>query len=468
MLKKLLIILTIILTSPFSQAENNDDWREEFAYMMGKQAYIYGYPAMKLTGLRHSWVEVVKRDSPLAGAGNVYTHYPKLVDPSYQYGTSMNRDTLYSTAFGYVGKEPLIFTFPANPDDRYFTIEFTEWYTDAIGYISKRTVGKKAANYLVHMAGWKGEIPAGIDGVIESPTPWMFSVGRTYTSNTPEDLKIANAIQDKFKIYPLSEWGKKAPQEAAPIIDVLNVFSAKDPLGKMKTLDATLKENPPPQRDEALMKQFSLVGIGPLATGSLDDLDKSTKKGLARATIDAQSYLQRVSEAMGSITNQSKTINGWKYNPNNWCRMAQSGDFLGRAATQSLSGGIENCVEEAVKLRVFEDEKGENLNGSKRYVLKFNKNQIPKVDAFWSITLYDNNFNLVLTPEQKFAVRDVDPDIVYSEDGSLIIYLQHDKPTEKNVNWLPTPKNKDFNLFFRAYWPDQSFIDQSYIPPAIH
>jgi hypothetical protein len=100
-------------------------------------------------------------------------------------------------------------------------------------------------------------------------------------------------------------------------------------------------------------------------------------------------------------------------------------------------------------------------------MLKFEKNQIPKVDAFWSITLYDNNFNLAQTSAGKYAIRDIDPNIKYGKDGSLTIYLQREPVTEPGVNWLPTPEGMDFNLFFRAYLPDQAFIDQTYVPPAI-
>lgn len=457
-------VLIFLMTS-LLHAESDEGWREQFAYTTGMQAYMYGYPGLKFANIRSEWIN--NKSSSFASKGNVYTHYRKLVDPSYQAGTSMNRDTLYSLAFSYVGDEPLVFTLPANPDNRYMTIEFTEWYTDALGYMSQRTVGNKAAAYLIHRSGWKGEVPKGIDGVIESPTPWVLAVGRTYTSNTPEDLGTANGIQDGYKIYPLREWGKESPKEAAPIDRVLQAFPADEPLGRMKTLSASMKENPPPARDAALVKQFGLIGIGPLASTEIDDLDVHTIRGLERAAIDGQKYLQAVSEAMGSITNQNKTVNGWKYNPNNWCRMAESGDFLGRAATQALSGGIENCVEEAVKLRIFKDKEGNNLSGDKRYVLKFEKDQIPKVDAFWSITLYDNNFNLVLNTADKYAVRDIDPSIKYGKDGSLTIYLQQDPVTDPDVNWLPTPEGKDFNLFFRAYLPDQVFIDQTYVPPAI-
>ena len=152
------------------------------------------------------------------------------------------------------------------------------------------------------------------------------------------------------------------------------------------------------------MRQFALVGLGPLATGTLDEQPEPVRRGLTRAAVDARAYLQKVSEAVGSITGQNRTVNGWTYNPANWCRMAESGDFLGRAATQALSGGLENCVEEAVKLRVFTDEAGECLNGDRRYRLHFEPGQVPEVDAFWSITLYDNRFNLVANPAGKYAI----------------------------------------------------------------
>lgn len=464
----LVIGAVLATTGSASYAETDSHWREDFAYMMGKQAYMYGFPAMNNARIRYSWIEGKAKDSAFGSKGNAYTHYRQLVDPSYQYGTSMNRDTLYSVALTYLGDGPLVFTFPENPDDRYFSIQFTEWYTDTVGYLSQRTVGNKAAVYLVHQSGWQGEVPPGIDAVLESPTPWMVTVGRTYTSNTPNDLKIVHKIQDGYKIYPLDQWGKKNPRTAEPIDNVLDVFPADDPLAAIKLLDATMKKNPPPERDTALMKQFALINVGPLATAEIADLDEDSRRGLARASVDAQAYLEKVSKNLGSITNQNKVVNGWTYNPQNWCRMAETGDFLGRSATQSLSGGIENCVEEAVKLRVFTDQNGDNLNGGKRYALKFRKDQIPQVDAFWSITLYDNHYNLVLSAENKFAVRDIDPDLKYGEDGSLTIVLQSQPPMEENVNWIPTPENADFNLFFRAYLPAQSFIDQSYVPPTVN
>ncbi len=471
--RKIATLVSGMLVSSFAtiaigsetEATAATEWREEFAYIKGMDAYIYGFPALKFAEIRYDWVE--GHSSAARAKGNAYTHYPKLVGPEYQYGTSMNRDTLYSLAWSYVGDEPLVFTIPDNPDGRYYSIEFNEWYTDAFGYMGNRTTGDKAAAYLVHAPGWQGEVPEGIDKVLEAPTPWFIAVGRTFTTNTDADLEIVHQIQQGYKVFPLSEWGKDDPQQAVPIEDVLDVFPADDPLGKLKTMNAAMKENPPPPRDAALMQQFALVGLGPLADQDLDALDEHTRRGLERAAKDAQAYLQTVSEALGSITNQNKTVNGWTYNPANWCRMAESGDFLGRAATQSFSGGLENCVEEAVKLRVFTDQNGDNLSGDKQYVLHFEKDQIPQVDAFWSITLYDNGFNLVANEADKYAIRDIDPDIKYDGDGALTIHLQSQRPEDDGANWLPTPAGTDFNLFFRAYLPAQDFIDQSYVPPQI-
>lgn len=446
-------------------ASQASHWKEDYAYMLGIQAFIYGYPAIKNASVRHDWVEAHR--GSVRAQGNKYTHYSKLVGPEYQFGTSMNRDTLYSLAWSFVGDGPLIFSMPKNPDNRYYSIQFTEWYTDAFGYMGSRTTGVDGANYLIHAAGWNGDVPDGIDKVIESPTPWFLAVGRTYTTNTDEDLEIVHQIQREYKITPLQEWGKTSAMEAEPIEDVLDAFPPGDPLGPFKLMNASMKENPPPSRDLALMRLFALVGLGPEANADLDQLDNPTKRGLIRALNDAPQFLQKVSEAVGSITNANKTVNGWVYNPNNWGRMAESSDFLGRSATQSWSGGIENLIEEAVKLRTFTDSEGLALNGNYNYQITFEKEQIPTVNAFWSITLYDNNFNLIENVADKYAVRDIDENIHFEADGSLKILLQHEPPAQKNVNWIPTPENKDFNLFFRAYLPSGSFLDQSYVPPAV-
>ena len=229
-------------------------------------------------------------------------------------------------------------------------------------------------------------------------------------------------------------------------------------------MNAAMRENPPPERDAALIREFARVGLGPLATVSLDDIDESTQRGLQRALIDGNALLDKLADAGGD----TKVVNNWFYGDKNWGRMAARGDFLGRASPQAYAGGIEHWVEMAAKLRAFEDADGQVLSGNHRYVLHFDKDQVPTARAFWSITVYDDEFNLAENDFGKYLVSSTSDDLIYGDDGSLTVYLQQEQPEQaRRGNWIPLPKG-DFNLFFRFYLPNQSMIDQTYIPPPIH
>ncbi len=81
--------------------------------------------------------------------------------------------------------------------------------------------------------------------------------------------------------------------------------------------------------------------------------------------------------------------------------------------------------------------------------------------------MYDDKFNLAETDWDKYLVSDATENLVYGQDGSLEIYLQQDQPEQAHrANWIPLPKG-DFNLFFRFYLPNQSMIDQTYVPPPV-
>lgn len=452
-----------------SQITNNKEessWKEDYANLVGQQALIHGFPAAKFGILTYRYNAKAK-EAGKEGAVNTYDHAQKLLGPEFTGGTSMNRDTLYSIGTADITDEPMVFTIGDNIDGRYYSIEFVDWYTDCIGYMGNRTTNDKAAAYLVHAPGWEGEIPEGIDKVIESPTNWIAAIGRTFTTNTEEDLKIAHQLQEEYKIYPISEWGKENPQEAKAKGDIPELPKKGDVLAFFDFMNTWMKMASYPAKEEEAMIKFSLVGLGPKVEGSVKDLDVEIQKGLMQAYAEGMELLDKTSFSVGSILDLNKSVNGWTYNPANWGRMAETDDYLGRAATQSYSGGLENLIEEAVKLRTFTDENGENLNGSNNYVLKFKKDQIPQVDAFWSITLYNNQYNVVANDADKYEIRDIDKDLKYGEDGSLSIYFQSEKPEDENANWLPTPEGVDFNLFFRAYLPGEDFINQTYEPPMI-
>lgn len=462
-------LATGIMGTALAQAPANPaslPWNEEFAYLTGMQAYIYGFPAIMYAGLRWQWIEGPKGEVSMGV--NEYWHSRALSDPKLQYGGSPNRETPYSLAFLDVGKEPVVLTVPPNPDQRYYTLQLMDFYSDTIGYIGVRATHNVAGDYLVTGPGWKGKVPAGIKGTIASWTPSVLIAGRTFTDGSADDLVRMRAFQDGYRITPLSHYGKPADKVPAASRDVLDVWPRSDALGAFKTMNAAMKENPPPVRDEALMRQFALVGLGPLAKGELDALDPAVKRGLQRAIVDGQSLLARTARAGGSITGATKVRNNWFYGPSNWGRMAADADFLGRAGTQALSGVTEHLIEETVKLRTFTDGDGRPLNGDHRYVIRFAREQIPQARAFWSVTLYDERYNLVFNDAGRYSFGDKVPGLRYGADGSLTIWIQADPPEgDRQANWLPAPRGKDFNLFLRAYFPGPTLLDQSYVVPPV-
>ena len=456
----------VIASSEVTTSSNTEEnWKEEYAYLIGKQAYIYGYPALYYASLRYGMVE--NPQGLISMPINTYYHIRTPALPEHQNGGSPNRDTPYSIAFVDLSKEPIVFTAPEIPDNRYFAIQLADFYSDVFGYIGKRTTGMKKGNYLITGPNFKGAIPDGFDGTFACPTNWMFVVSRTYTDASEADLKIVHKIQDEHHLTPLSEWGKQVSNKKENR-DVLNPFPPTDPLGAFKTMNAAMMENPPPARDDALMTQFAQVGLGSKGTMDLDALDESIKKGLKRAIVDGHKFLGKVAKAGGSITGNNSVINNWFYSPKNWGKCAESGDFLGRASPQAFSGIVEHYIEEAAKLRTFVDENGDPLDAKNKYVLHFTKAQIPQPKEFWSLTPYDERFNIIANPDRIFSVGSMFPNMKYNEDGSLTIYLQREKPsTDKIYNWLPTPESGTFNLFLREYIPDEAFITHTYIAPPV-
>jgi hypothetical protein len=463
------LAITLSLSAPLVQASptasDQTPWNEDFAYHMGVQAYVYGFPAIMYANLRWQWVESGK--GPIQTSVNTFWNSREPSDPKLQYGGSPNRETPYSLAFLDVTNEPVVVSVPPNPDNRYYTLQLIDFYSDTIGYIGQRATKSIAGDYLVTGPGWKGKAPKGIKGVIPSWTPWVMIAGRTYADASEADLVKMRAFQDGYKITPLSLYGKKGA--SAPLRnDVLDVAPKGDPLGAFKTMNAAMKENPPPASDMALMKQFALVGLGPLAKGDIEALDPAIKRGLQRAIADGNAMLAKTAKAGGSIVGATKVQNNWFYGASNWGRTAADGDFLARSGTQAFSGVTEHVIEETVKLRTFVDADGKALNGDNRYVIRFEKKDIPEAHSFWSVTLYDERFNMAYNEAGRYSFGDKVPGLLYGADGSLTIYMQPEKPEgDKAHNWLPTPKGKDFNLFLRAYLPGKALLDQSYVAPPV-
>lgn len=98
--------------------------------------------------------------------------------------------------------------------------------------------------------------------------------------------------------------------------------------------------------------------------------------------------------------------------------------------------------------------------------MHFDRAQLPPVEVFWSITMYDENFYLVKNEINRYAIADYTPGLQYNDDGSLDIYIQYNPPVNLKSNWLPAPKG-DFNLLLRMYQPTAKVLNGTYEVPGV-
>lgn len=448
--------------APAPPTANSVDWKETYAYSLGLQAYVFGFPYVYLPTLRWSWVTVPKPAggvTPYAPLNHFY-HVRNLADASYRDGGSPNSDTLYSIAWVDVSKEPVILSHP-DMGNRYFTFELASLDSDNFAYVGKRTTGGAAGSFAILGPNWKGDLPEGVKTIAPSRTNSVLIFGRTLVDG-PEDVKPVNSLQDQYTLIPLSLWRKKST-ELPQSRDVWRPFDPKeDPLAEWKTMNRAMSEDPPEQRLNALLKLFETVGVGP--NQDVEKMDAATKRGLARAAVDGRKLLADAIKS-GQL---GKRINGWNIPPRNFGRAGLDDDFLVRASVQCLGGIIANDPEEAVYFNTFLDGTGNPLDGSKKYKLHFQQGKLPKVDGFYSLTLYDPTFNFAANPINRYSMGNRTKGIKKDADGGVTIYIQSATPgPEKESNWLPSTSKGSFFLVMRTYIPGPDIVDQGWAPPPV-
>ncbi|MFE1307614.1 DUF1254 domain-containing protein [Streptomyces sp. NPDC058755] len=433
------------------------DWRREYAYTLGEQAFVYGFPYIYNARLRHRWVtRKPDTDTTPYAAVNHFWHARTLFDASDREGLAPNNDTLYSFAWVDLSEEPVILSHP-DMGDRYFTFELVGVTSDNYDYVGQRATGSHAGDFAIIGPGWTGDLPEGVRRTATAPSPWAVIVGRTLVEGEP-DLANVHALQRRYRLTPLHLFGKEGAHvpERRDVLEPID--AADDPLGPWKTLNAMLAENPPPRHHEVLLKQFAEIGIGPGL--DVEAQPESVKQSLIRAATTGV----RMLEQQLLSGEWAQVINGWRYPPPQMGRFGD--DFLRRAAEQSFVGVAVNDPEEAVYLAAFHDADGSKLSTG-RYELRFEPGNLPPVDAFWSLTAYGEDRNLVPNPIGRYSIGDRTPGLLTDGDGSLTLHLQPESPgPAREPNWIPTPRGIWF-IGLRMYLPRPEVIDARWVCPPI-
>lgn len=459
MLLALAAMAAALLTGPVKAAPETAPVTEEDAYAIGLEAYTYAYPMVLM--------EVTRRVSTNAGGDrmrapmNQFAHMKAYPDASFKDVVRPNADTLYSTLWFEVGKEPLLLTLP-DTAGRYHVVPIMDMWTEVFAALGTRTTGNGGGTVALVGPRWAGKLPKGVR-MLRSPTEQGWIIGRIQT-NGAADYDHVHALQAGFAAAPLSQSGKSRPaQEVSfdPGVDMktppADQVARMTPAAFFALFAETLKRNPPHASDYAMLLRMERIGLVPGQSFDLAAADPAVERGLTRAAADAY---RRIAERRRGL---SLTKNGWVALGN--ALGVYGNDYLQRAFI-GFAGLGALPPEEAIYPMVPLDGEGKLLAGAARYVLHFDKENLPPADAFWSLTMYGADQFFVANPIDRFAIGDRDK-LHFNADGSLDLYIQKDSPgAEKEANWLPAPDGP-FTMNLRLYLPRREALDGRWTPPPL-
>jgi hypothetical protein len=425
------------------------------ARAIAKDAYIYGFPMVDSYRVQYGYF-VNKQDQEYKGAWNEIHSTARVYTPADTAVQTPNSDTPYSMLGADLRAEPLVLTVPPIQQDRYYSLQFVDGYTYNFAYVGSRTTGNGGGKYLLAGPGWKGDKPAGISEVIRSDTELALVVYRTQLLG-PSDLDGVKRIQAGYQVQPLSAFLKQPPPAPAPPIDFVPPLTAEQEKTSPQFFDILnfiLRFAPTLPSEKSLRDRFATIGIGPDGSFDPDKLSPEIEGGMA----DAWTELKGTQDKVNSGQLSSGDFFG--------TREMLKDNYLYRMAG-AVIGIYGNTKEEALYPVFDTDADGAPLTGANNYTYRFPPSQLPPVNAFWSLTMYQLPQSLLVdNPMNRYLINSPMLDsLVKDPDGGYTFYVQNASPgLDKESNWLPAPQGP-FRLVLRLYWPKPDALNGTWKAP---
>jgi hypothetical protein len=425
---------------------------------IAEEGFIYGLPLVMNYAVMYDYV--LNRNSgqwkapfnQIHNEARVFTYKDtSIVTP--------NSDTPYSMVWMDLRAEPIVLFVPAVPKARYYSVQLIDGNTYNYAYIGSRSTGTEAGSYLVVGPDWSGETPSGIKKVFRSGTLFSLAIYRTQLFN-PRDMPNVKKIQAGYKVQTLSAYLRKPAPPAAPAVNFPKIDEELAKTNFFEYLDFVLQLAPADPWDEAIRAKLARIGVGPGKSFDFKDLSPERKTEIGLGMKDGEEKITK------KVDNIGKRINGWRVAAAFGDRIFYHGDWLLRAAA-AKAGIYGNDAVEAMYPMTTTLASGEPLDGSKhKYSMTFAKDELPPVNAFWSVTMYDGKTQLLIkNPIDRYLINSpMLPGLKKNADGSLTLYIQKDAPdATRKANWLPAPGGPIY-LVMRLYWPKET--PPSILPPG--
>ncbi|TBA73986.1 DUF1254 domain-containing protein [Rhizobium ruizarguesonis] len=414
---------------------------------IAEEGFIYGLPLVMNYAVMQEFA-VDKNSGQFKAPFNEINNLHHVATPEDTAVITPNSDTPYSFIWLDLRAEPMVISVPMVEKDRYYAVQLIDGNTYNYGYIGTRTTGTEPGDYLVVGPDWKGEMPTGIEKVFRSTTPFTLALIRTQLFN-PDDMPDVEKIQAAYKAQPLSAFLKRPAPPTAPEIEFLPATTAGIKDNFFQYLDAALQFVPETPRDKAIRAKLAKIGIGPGKTFDFKDLSLEHKAEMLVGMKQGDGKVDKW------LAGGNKNINGWNVGSFFGDEAFYDGDWVMRAGA-AKGGLLGNDAVEAMYPYTRTDTTGAPLDGSKhKYTITFPQGQLPPVNAFWSITMYDGKSQLLIkNPINRYLINSPMLSSMQKDpDGSVTLHIQKDSPgAGKEANWLPAP-NGTIYLVMRLYWP---------------
>jgi hypothetical protein len=430
------------------------------ARAIAKEAYIWGFPMVDNYRVQYAYF-VNNQDPEYKGGWNEIHNTARVYTPEDKAIQTPNSDTPYSAVGADLRTEPLVLTVPPVEQDRYYSLQFVDGYTYNFHYVGSRTTGNGGGKYLLAGPNWKGDKPEGVNEVIRSDTDLAFVLYRTQLLG-PSDLDNVKQIQAGYQVTPLSVFLNQPSPAPAPAIDFvppLTPDQQKTSPQFFEILRFVMRFAPVLPDEKEMRDRFASIGIGPDGDFDAEALSPEMRKA--------------VEDGMADAWAEFDTFKKEKVDTD----QVTSADFFGTAAdlkgnylyrmAGAVLGIYGNTAAEAIYPGSFSDSTGAPLTGANNYVYRFAKDQLPPVNAFWSLTMYELPQSLlVANPINRYLINSpMLTSLVPDKDGGYTFYLQNESPgADKESNWLPAPKGP-FLVVLRLYWPKPDALNGTWTAP---
>ena len=482
-MKTAAVAIALILSAPvLSQAQSlspSPDWAramptgpdsgvkitEGYARLVARDAYFWAWPMVNIYNKRLAYGQAPEPGLmggivPIAPVNRLAMLHD-YIDPRERIVACPNQDVVYGAGVLALDVSPVVIQVP-DFGDRFWVYQIVDLRTDSFASLGKM-YGTTPGFYLLVGPDWQGDVPKGITKVFRAKSASGFIAPRVFQDDTLEDNEAVQEVIEGVDAYPLAEFdGTMKRHDWRNLPNFANAGASGDgetrwvfPDKFVDQLPDVLADAPPLPGEEARYAQVLAVVAAaqedPVLKQAMTDEATKAEKELVDPLLQFRNFGLQLPDNWSTVSNGA----------------AFGTDYFTRTAV-AKSNILVNAPTETKYFYQDLDEEGHRLNGARRYTVTFAKDQTPPARGFWSLTLYNEEHFFEPNEIDRYSIGTKNDNLVLDDDGSLTIYVQADPPPEEQrPNWLPAPKDADFSLYIRAYWPDVATLDGTWTPPPV-